>query len=83
MSNNQEPQTSGYEQDVPQRFSRREALKKAGWTAPAIMGISLLNTATTMSGDNDHHGDGHHDGGHHGGGGHKDGGGHKGGGGHH
>lgn len=53
-------------------MSRREALKKAGWTLPAIVGVSLLNTATTMSGT------GHHGGGGKGGGGKGKGGGGKG-----
>ncbi len=49
-------------------LSRRDLLKKAGWTVPAIASMSLVNTASAMSCN--------HDGGHHGGGGH--GGGHNG-----
>ena len=73
------------QENIPPSISRREALKRAGWTVPAIISVSLLNTATTMSGDHSggHKGGGHKGGGHkgggHKGGGHK-GGGHKGGG---
>jgi len=38
--------------------TRRDVLKKAGWMTPAIITVSLMNTASTMSGD---HGGGYSD----------------------
>ena len=31
--------------------TRRDVLKKAGWVTPAIITVSLMNTASTISGD--------------------------------
>lgn len=37
--------------EAPSTISRRQVLKKAGWFFPTIAAVSLINTASAMSGN--------------------------------